>query len=684
LIESGNPDVLGATATKDGVNFAVWSSTADTIDLCLFDGQGRETAILPLPATDRHVHHGFVPGLKPGQLYGFRVRGTWAPAAGLRHNHAKLLIDPYARQLAGEFRWDYAVFDYASMEDADEANTRDSAPFMPKCVVSEPVERLDGRPSIPWSESIFYETNVRGFTMRHPALDGPNRGKFSGMRHAAVIGHLKALGVTSIELMPVQAWIDEHHLARIGLRNFWGYNSIAFMAPMQRLAGEQPVAEFRDMVRTLHDAGLEVILDIVFNHTGESNGFGPALSFKGLDNLAYYRTVPGDPSAYINDTGTGNTINADQPVVQRLVLDSLKYWSGEMGADGFRFDLAPVLGRHPDGFSSSHPLLEAIVSEPALAGVKMIAEPWDPGPGGYQLGRFPGRWAEWNDRFRDGTRRFWRGDAGQSGEFARRLHGSADLFDNGQRSPSASINFVTAHDGFTLLDTVSYLERHNEANGEENRDGHAHNCSTNHGVEGPTDDDAINRRRRQHRLNLLATLLFSQGSPMLLAGDEFGNSQSGNNNAYAQDNEIGWLDWHGLDRDPEFFAQVRQLISLRRELALLRVDEYIHNGLDSDSGRITIDWLGVDGDPMQDHEWTEGRSKLVLLEREQSREDREKLAIVVNGAAETLRFRLPDAVGRHWSMRFTSTTSGNALHTTSFDAEPMSIALLTSRTESEP
>jgi glycogen operon protein len=679
LIEKGNSDLLGSTATRDGVNFAVWSSTADAVDLCLFDSNGQQTAALPLPGIDDNVHHGFVPGLRPGQHYGFRVRGEWAPAKGLRHNPAKLLIDPYARQLAGEFRWDYAVFDYASMEAPDEANTRDSAAFVPKCVVPDQTPRRDKGPQVPWSESIFYETNVRGFTMRHPAIDERTRGKFSGMCHGAVIEHLKALGVTSVELMPVQAWIDEHHLARVGLRNFWGYNTIAFMAPMQRLAGANPVAEFKDMVRTLHDAGLEVILDIVFNHTGESNGYGPTLCFKGIDNLAYYRTMPNDPAAYINDTGTGNTINADQGVVQRLVLDSLRYWSGDMGADGFRFDLAPVLGRHADGFSSSHPLLDAIASDPALAGVKMIAEPWDPGPGGYQLGNFPGRWAEWNDRFRDGARRFWRGDVGQAGEFARRLHGSADLFDDGNRSPSASVNLVTAHDGFTLLDVVSYVDRHNEANGEENRDGHAHNCSMNHGIEGPSDDPAINSARRQHRLNLLATLMFSQGSPMLLAGDEFGNSQSGNNNAYAQDNEIGWLDWRGIESDPEFFAQVSQLVSLRRELALLRVDDYIHDGLETDAGRVTIDWLGVDGEALQDHEWTEGRAKLVLLERVASELDREKLAIVVNGAAETQRFNLPDAVGRHWAMRFTSTTRGNALHRATFDAEPMSIALLVSR-----
>ena len=681
MIERGDPEKLGATAIEDGVNFAVFSSTAEAVELCLFDADGRQTENHRLPGRDAHVHHGFLPGARPGQRYGYRVHGPWAPADGLRHNPAKLLVDPYARELAGDFRWDYAVFDYASMEEPHEANTRDSAPFMPKCVVTGALDAVPRSPGIPWSETIIYETNVRGFTMHHPALEEADRGTFRGLTHGAVLDHLKALGVTSVELMPVQAWIDEHHLARIGLRNYWGYNTIAFMAPMQRFAGSAPNTEFQDMVRTLHDAGMEVILDIAFNHTGESNRYGPTLSFKGFDNLAYYRTLPGDPETYINDTGTGNTINADEAVVQTLVIDSLEHWSGTMGVDGFRFDLAPVLGRHADGFSASHPLLEAIVDSPGLAGVKMIAEPWDPGPGGYQLGRFPGRWAEWNDRFRDGVRRFWRGDPGQAGDFAQRLHGSADLFDDGRRSPCASVNFITAHDGFTLLDSVSYVERHNEANGEENRDGHAHNYSLNYGVEGPSHDAGVNNARRQHRLNLLATLLFSQGTPMLLAGDEFGNSQGGNNNAYAQDNEIGWLDWHGLDDDPEFFAQVRQLVALRRELPLLRLGDYIHDGLETGDGRVTIDWLSVDGERMRDHEWTEGRTKLVLLERDNGPSDQEKLAIVINGSYEDLEFRLPAPVAATWTMRFTSTASGNALHTSSFAAAAMSVALLVTKAD---
>ncbi len=681
MIATGNPNELGATAHADGVNFAVWSSTADAIELCLFDAEGRQYVCENLPGRNGDVHHGFVHGIGPGQRYGFRALGRWAPQLGLRHNPSKLLIDPYARQLDGEFRWDYAVFDYASMELPGEANAHDSAPFMPKCVVAGATEAVARRQPVPWAETIFYEANVRGYTMRHTAIDEARRGRFSGMTHEAVLGHLRALGVTSIELMPVQAWIDEHHLARIGLRNYWGYNTVAFMAPMQRFAGADPIAEFQDMVRTLHDAGFEVILDIALNHTGEGSGLGPTLCFKGLDNLAYYRTVPGHPDQYINDTGTGNTTNADHPVVQQLVLDSLRHWANTMGVDGFRFDLAPILGRHADGFSSQHPLLNAIVNDPGLANVKMIAEPWDPGPGGYQLGQFPGRWAEWNDRFRDGVRRFWRGDPGQAGEFARRLHGSADLFDDGKRTPCASVNFVTAHDGFTLADCVSYAERHNEANGEENRDGHAHNYSTNYGFEGPSDNRIIRQRRRQHRLNMMATLLFSQGTPMLLAGDEFGNSQAGNNNAYAQDNEIGWLDWSGLEKDPEFFQQVCQLVRLRRELPLLRLGDYIHDGIDTDGSRVSIDWLSASGERMRDHEWTEGQSKLVLLERSTAAGVLEKLAIVVNGSNETLTFQLPQAVSSHWEMRFTSTASGNAIHSATFTAAAMSIALLVSAAE---
>ncbi|MDA0705372.1 MAG: glycogen debranching protein GlgX [Proteobacteria bacterium] len=437
---------------------------------------------------------------------------------------------------------------------------RQQRPYVPKSVVCDALQKLPAGPRIPWSETIFYEANVRGYTMLHPAVGELERGTFNGMRHKDVLHYIRSLGVTAIELMPVHAFLSEKHLADKGLRNIWGYNPIAFFAPQPAYANSDPVAEFRDMVHAIHDAGLEVILDVVYNHTAEGDHIGPSLSFRGLDNLAYYSVEPGAPGTYINDTGCGNTMNADHLQVQQLVVDSLRYWHRTMGVDGFRFDLAPVLGRHNHGFSSSHPLLERIGSDSELGNAKLIAEPWDPGPGGYRLGQFPPRWAEWNDRYRDAARAFWRGDAGIAGEFAQRMHGSADLFDRNGRAPQSSVNLVTSHDGFTLADVASYTERHNAANGENNRDGHTHNLSCNFGVEGVTDDATILARRRRHRMNLIATLLLSQGTPLLLAGDEFGNSQHGNNNAYAQDNATGWLDWEPMNRDPDFTEQVRALV----------------------------------------------------------------------------------------------------------------------------
>ena len=678
-MESGDPAALGAVADKKGARFAVWAAAADYVELCLFSKDGRETARHRLPGNDDGVHHGYLRGVAAGQLYGFRAHGEWAPERGLRFNPAKLLIDPYAREVRGDFHWHDAVFDHVRDTQPLDLNTRDSAPWVPKCVLREAFDALPPGPRVPWADTIFYETNVRGYTMRHPALDEKLRGRFSGMANREVLGHIKALGITSVELMPVMAWIDEHHLDGLGLRNYWGYNSVAFMAPMPRLAGGNPNGEFRDMVQTIHDAGLEVILDIALNHTGEGDGRGPTLSFRGLDNLAYYRTEPDAPAAYINDTGTGNTMDADHPAVQRLVLDSLRHWALTMGVDGFRFDLASILGRHANGFSSEHPLLRAIVEDPALKSKKMVAEPWDPGPGGYQLGRFPGRWAEWNDRFRDDVRRFWRGDEGMSGDFARRLHGSADIFDNGTRQPSVSVNFVSAHDGFTVRDTVSYEHRHNEANGEDNRDGHGANYSSNHGVEGPSDNEEIETRRRRHRLNLIATTLLSQGTPMLLAGDEFGNSQSGNNNAYAQDNETGWLDWSGLSEDPEFAEQVRELVWLRRELPLLRLGNYIHDGLDTAAGRVSIGWLSPDADPMEEHEWQHGKSKLVLLKRQSKSSEGEQLAIVVNGADREVCFTLPKADPAPWRLMFSSADPEALVTNGRFVMSGRSIALLASK-----
>ncbi|MGB5257198.1 MAG: glycogen debranching protein GlgX, partial [Woeseiaceae bacterium] len=524
-MHAGNPDLLGATPDESGTNFAIYSAVADGVELCLFDSNGQQVQIHHMPDCQDGVWNGYLPGCGAGQHYGYRIHGPYDPAKGLRCNAAKLLLDPYAREIAGELNWHPAIFDYVGGGDEMLINSRDSAPYVPKSVVRATIEdTITPAPRIPWADTVFYECNVRGYTMLHPAIEEASRGTFDGLRQKDVLQYLKALGVTSVELMPVHTFVDEHHLVELGLRNFWGYNTVGFFAPMQRYARGDSVSEFRDMVRALHEAGLEVILDVAYNHTGEGNHLGPSLSFRGIDNLAYYRTQPGDQGVYINDTGCGNTVDFDHIRVRQMMLDSLEYWTSTMGVDGFRFDLATVLGRRRDGFSPTHPVLSDISNHPALRNAKLIAEPWDPGPGGYQLGHFPPRWAEWNDRFRDDVRQFWRGDDGKSGDLAMRLRGSADLFEASLRRPLASVNLITAHDGFTLRDTVSYEHRHNEANGEDNRDGHAHNYSSNYGAEGETSDDGINAIRRRQRLNLLATLLLSQGTPLLLAGDEFGNT----------------------------------------------------------------------------------------------------------------------------------------------------------------
>ena len=507
---------------------------------------------------------------------------------------------------------------------------------------------------------VVYEANVRGYTMRHPDIPEAERGRFRGMRNGRILEYLKALGITSLELMPVHCLVDEHFLVERGLRNYWGYNTVQFFTPDARFvaAEDDPAAEFRAMVDAIHDAGIEVILDVVYNHTGEGGADGPTLSLRGIDNLAYYRTLPDDPGHYVNDTGCGNTLNTCHIRAQNLVLDSLRYWHGELGVDGFRFDLATVLGRTLGGFYKPHSLLSRIAGTPELEGAKLIAEPWDPGPGGYQLGRFPVEWAEWNDRYRDSVRRFWRGDPDQDSEFAQRIHGSADLFEASGRNPAASVNFVTAHDGFTLADLVAYERRHNHANGEGNRDGHRHNYSRNYGVEGPTDDEAVNAVRRRQRLNLLATLLFSQGTPMLLAGDEFGNGQGGNNNAYAQDNDTGWLDWQGLADDPEFTQAVRELLRLRRETPLLRQARYIHGRMPTDSGWCDIHWLHPDGRRMEREDWNSGRRLALLFSTRADQKDDspvlEAVAVLFNASAEDTVFELPAEMPYAWRQLFSS------------------------------
>jgi glycogen operon protein len=669
------PPARGAFVEPDGVRFRVWSSCAERVFLCLHAAQGPELERIEMNAQGDGDWEVFVPGLGPGQRYGFRVDGPWDPERGLRCNPAKLLLDPYARQLAGEFHWSDAVFDYTVevVHRGWRRDERDSAPVVPHSVVTALQAPEPRRAALhAWRESVVYEANVRGFTMGHPGLDARERGKLRGLSNGRIIEYLKALGITTVELMPVHAYIDERHLVDQELRNLWGYNSIGFFAVAPRLAGPDPATEFRAMVTALHEAGLDVLLDVVYNHTGEGDALGPTLGFRGLDNLAYYRVEGDDPCLYVNDTGTGNTINVDQPVVQDLVLDSLRYWHRVMGVDGFRFDLAPVLGTGPDGFDPEHPLLVRLGEARDLSSARLIAEPW--GPAGYELGRFPRGWSEWNDRYRDGLRRFWnRSGAGSLHELALRVGGSPDLFATNGRGPGASVNFVTAHDGFTLMDLVSYAHRHNEANGEGNRDGHSHNLSVNHGVEGPTDRRSVLALRRRHRLNLLASLLFSRGVPMLLAGDELGNSQAGNNNAYAQDNEIGWVDWTGLASDPDFLATVSELIRLRRR--------WVANAWEGAPYTVSVEdspvWRHPEGRAMTIPDWSRGPGALcAMLESASGPEAETRLAVLLNGHDGEVEFHLSESAT--WRVLASTDGASGPLEGPAFRAAAWSVALLIS------
>src|SRR5579885_124360 len=578
----GSPYPLGATWDGRGVNFALFSAHAVKVELCLFDRvDAHESERIVLPECSDHVWHGYLPDAGPGLLYGYRVHGPYEPERGHRFNPHKLLLDPYARLIRGRLRWSDAHFGYriGSPREDLSFDRRDNARGMPKCQVIDPAFTwgVDRPPCHAWSESVIYEAHLRGFTMRHPELPENLRGTVAGFAGAPVIDYLKGLGITAIELLPVQAHVDDRYLIERGLTNYWGYNTIGFFAPEPGYLSSGRLHEFKTMVARLHDAGIEVILDVVYNHTGEGNQLGPTLCFRGIDNASYYRLQPDAPRYYVDDTGTGNSLNLTHPRVMQMVMDSLRYWTGEMHVDGFRFDLASTLGRGPQGFDPHCSLFSAMRQDPLLARVKLIAEPWDLGPGGYQLGHFGAGWSEWNDRYRDSVRRFWRGDAGALPELATRITGSADLFDHDGRHPRASINFLTAHDGFTLQDLVSYEHKHNAANGEDNRDGRDEAYSANYGIEGPTDDENILALRRRQRRNMLATLLLSQGTPMLLAGDEFGRTQRGNNNAYAQDNEISWVDWEAIDDDTRGdIGFVRRLLNLRRQHSALRWPRFLH------------------------------------------------------------------------------------------------------------
>jgi isoamylase len=645
-LKDGSPADLGATHDGHGVNFALFSAYAEKVELCLFDDTGEvETHRIELKEFTDEVWHGYIPGLEPGQLYGWRVHGPFAPEQGHRFNPAKLLIDPYARQLSGEIRWDSAVYAYdmGAGEDADlTVDTRDSAPFVPKAVVTD--LRADPgrprRPPVPWDRTIFYETHVRGFTKLHPAVPEALRGTFDGLAAPEVIEHIRSLGVTSVELLPIHAFADDHRLEELGLRNYWGYNTIGFFAPMGRYCGAGGLLSFRDMVRAFHDAGLEVILDVVYNHTAEGNERGPTLSFRGIDNFSYYRTIADDHRFYVNDTGTGNTVNTSHPRVLQMVLDSLRYWVEVMEVDGFRFDLGTILGREPHGFDPRGGFFDAIGQDPVLRRVKLVGEPWDIGPGGYQVGSFPPGWAEWNDKYRDTLRGFWKGESGLLRDMAARVAGSGDVYDQRGRRPWAGVNFITAHDGFTLGDLAAYNDKHNEANGEDNRDGHSHNLSLNFGAEGPTEDEAINAVRARHRRNLIATLLLSHGTPMLLAGDEFGNSQDGNNNAYCQDNPIGWLDWEKIGPEDEAFTDfVRQLIRLRTENAIFRRANFRDGAV--------IRWLNPAGGDQQEEHWDEEAARAIaLLVTNQGVEDGIGEALMLFNASENgVTFALPEREG---------------------------------------
>ncbi|MEI6413271.1 MAG: glycogen debranching protein GlgX [Pseudomonadota bacterium] len=603
----GAPYPRGATWDGEGVNFAIFSEHAGKVELCLFDPTGRhERQRIELREQTDQIWHGYLPEARPGWLYGYRVHGPYQPDHGHRFNPNKLLIEPYAKDIVGSLRWSDAHFGYRiGHPNADMSfDRRDNAAGMPKCRVIDPAFSWgdDRSPRVPWHDMVIYELHVRGFTMRHPEVPPHLRGTYGGIATGPVIEYLQRLGVTTVELMPVHAFVDDRHLVERGLHNYWGYNSIGFLAPDLRYSASGFVGEFKTMVKTLHSAGIEVILDVVYNHTAEGNHQGPTLSFRGIDNASYYRMVPDNPRYYMDFTGCGNTLNLRHPRVLQLIMDSLRYWVLEMHIDGFRFDLASALARELHDVDRLGSFFDILRQDPVLSQVKLIAEPWDLGEGGYQVGNFPIGWAEWNDRYRDALRAYWKGDGGLIGEFATRLTGSSDLYEHSGRKPYASINFITAHDGFTLHDLVSYNGKHNESNQEDNRDGNDNNRSWNCGVEGPTEEASINSLRARQKRNLLASLLFSQGVPMLVAGDEMGHTQGGNNNPYCQDNEISWLNWELSEADQDMLAFVRRVIGLRHAHPVFHRRHFLQGrtirGINKD-----IQWFKPDGLEMTNEEW---------------------------------------------------------------------------------
>jgi isoamylase len=614
----GRPYPLGATWDGSGTNFALFSAHAERVDLCLFDSAGTtELYRVPLPEFTHEIWHGYLPDVRPGQRYGYRVYGPYDPGAGHRFNHHKLLIDPYARALSGRLVWHDALFGYVvGSADGDLSfDGRDSAPYVPKGVVVDTAFTWgrNPKPSIPWDRSIIYEMHARGFTMRHPAVPEAVRGTFSALATPQIPDYLQDLGVTAVELLPIHAFVRDRHLVDRGLTNFWGYNTIAFFAPDPAYLADGNIRDFKSFVQVMHDKELEVILDVVYNHTAEGNHLGPTLSFRGIDNVSYYYLMDDDRRYYNDFTGTGNALELRHPQVLRMVTDSLRYWTEEMQVDGFRFDLATTLARVHGEYQQNAGFLDTIAQDPALSAVKLIAEPWDTGPGGYQVGNFPPGWSEWNDRYRDTVRRFWKGDRGVLGEFASRISGSSDIYNRRGRRPWAGINFVTAHDGFTLRDLVSYNEKHNHANGEENRDGADNNNSWNCGIEGPTQDPQIITLRTRQMRNLLVTLLLSSGVPMITAGDELGRTQQGNNNPYCQDNEVSWMPWDdpgAMDQELLLFTQ--RLIRLRRDHIVFRRSRFFHGQVIPGTEVKDVSWIHPSGREMTDHDWNDASLQTLI------------------------------------------------------------------------
>ena len=624
----GKPYPLGATPDGLGVNFAVFSANAQQIDLCVFDTGGRkEIARLPLPECTNEVWHGYLPHAGPGLQYGFRAHGPYEPERGHRFNPNKLLLDPYARELSGPLKWSDALFGYrlnAAHSDLS-FDRRDSAPAMPRAVVSEDNFNWAGdvRPNVPWSKTVIYEAHVRGLSIRRDDIRPHQRGTFAALADPRFVEHLQKLGVTTLELLPVHAFVQDRFLIERGLRNYWGYSTLSFFAPEPGYLSGPSTDEIRTAVRRLHAAGIEVILDVVFNHTAGGSELGPTISLRGLDNASYFRLVPGNERYYINDTGCGNTLNVPHPRVLQLVLDSLRYWATSYRIDGFRFDLGVTLGREGTGFDPGAGFFDAILQDPVLSQLKLISEPWDLGPGGYQLGNHPPPFAEWNDQFRDGVRRFWRGDVGQRSALAARLAGSAELFNHRWRKPWASINFIASHDGFTLQDIVSYNEKHNEANKENGNDGHSENYSSNWGVEGTTEDAAIIETREKVKRAMLATMFFAQGTPMLLGGDEFGRTQQGNNNAYCQDNDISWVNWDLADTpaNQQLIDFVAQLTQARNQYVTLQAQQFSNGESDlsgddpSLQGLHEVDWFDERGQQLSPEDWENPQGRALVLRR---------------------------------------------------------------------